>query len=463
MQLTKPETRTITRVVGQPSFVESYERTSIYPKVTGYIEKWNVDIGDKVKKDQKLARIFVPELVEDQKTKWATVELDKQRVALAVKVVKVAGADVKAAEARLEEAKAILDQYEAAVKRWDVQVRRLRREVDRGIVDPQVLTETERQWEASIASRNAAKATILKADAELLSRQAYLEQSEVNVKVAQADLGVATSDAKRMDAWVGYLDLIAPYDGIVVARNANTWDFVSPNAGDPTANPRAPHLSPSGNSAPIYVIDRTDIVRVFVDIPEQDANYVRGDTRPVKNDGKAGSGDGTKANVLVRAYRDQPIEVQEGKKVSVTRTSWALNVKSRTLRAEIDLKNPGSQILPGMYAYGKVIISRPGAFSLPMKAISHVGEKTYYWKYEDGKAVRTEVQTGINDGEFIEVTNRQTADSNDWKPIDGTEQVILADDPAILTDGLAVAVGSATPEKKTLVKADGKNGSGVSE
>ena len=93
------------------------------------------------------------------------------------------------------------------------------------------------------------------------------------------------------------------------------------------------------SAAPIYVVDRTDIVRIFVDIPEQDANYVQ---------------IGTKATVLAKAYRDQPIPG------TVTRTSWALNIKSRTLRAEIDLPNPDSQILPGMYAYAKVIIERPG-------------------------------------------------------------------------------------------------------
>src|SRR4051812_39927126 len=65
VQLTKPEVRTITRIVGQPSFVEAYERTSIYPKVTGYIKKWNVDIGDKVKKGDVLATLYVPELEED--------------------------------------------------------------------------------------------------------------------------------------------------------------------------------------------------------------------------------------------------------------------------------------------------------------------------------------------------------------------------------------------------------------
>jgi hypothetical protein len=41
VEVIQPPQRTIKRIVGQPSFVESYERTSIYPKVTGYIEKWN--------------------------------------------------------------------------------------------------------------------------------------------------------------------------------------------------------------------------------------------------------------------------------------------------------------------------------------------------------------------------------------------------------------------------------------
>ena len=87
VQVINPPVRTIVRVVGQPSFIEAYERTSVYPKLTGYIEKWNVDIGDKVKKGDTLATLFVPELVEDYGTKKATVELDKQRIELAQKVV----------------------------------------------------------------------------------------------------------------------------------------------------------------------------------------------------------------------------------------------------------------------------------------------------------------------------------------------------------------------------------------
>ena len=206
---------------------------------------------------------------------------------------------------------------------------------------------------------------------------------------------------------MGYLTLPAPFDGVIVARNANTFDFVLPATGDPTAMERAPHLSPGG-AAPIYVVDRTDIVRIFVDIPEQDANYVH---------------IGTKATVLAKAYRDQPIPG------TVTRTSWALNVKSRTLRAEIDLPNPDSQLLPGMYAYAKVIIERPGVRALPLAALTHSGDKTYCWKYENGHAVRTEIQTGVSDGEWIEVTNLPAPAGAQRRRSLGADQRLGAGDP----------------------------------
>ena len=528
VQLIQPEVRKIVRAVGQPSFIEAFERTSIYPKLTAYIDKWIVDIGDTVKKGDVLATLFVPELVEDFGTKNATVKLDKERVELANKMVEVADADVKAAKARLVEAQAILAKYQAEVDRWDTEVKRLTNEVERGVVDPQILNESTNQWRSSVASRDAARATITKAEAELLSQEATLAKAKVDVSVAVADLAVATSEAKRLEAWVGYLTLTAPYDGVIVTRNANTFDFVLPSSGDPSADPRVPHLSPSGNAAPIYVVDRTDIVRVFVDIPEQDANYVRGcdlrlmssvkdvseipaagrdliimaevgnllHIRVFDSDGKRvvntdekqltekGSQtaklksllgrlwkdprvspldkdevikalasmfggtlvpNGTMASVLVQAFRDEPIQG------TVTRTSWALNVKSRTLRAEIDLPNPGGQLLPGMYAYANVIIERSGVRALPVSALTSSGDRTYCWIYQDGRAQRTEIQTGVSEGQWIEVTNlrRPTSSSLDrpWRPIDGTEQVIMGD-LSILADGAPVQVASASEVAK---------------
>ena len=158
MRVIHPEFRDIVRVVGQPSFIESYERTSIYPKMTAYIEKWVVDIGDKVNKGDLLARLFVPEMVEDYGTKKATVKLDQERIELARTVVEVAEADVKAAQARPDESRAMLDKSQAEVDRWETEVARLAREVDRGVVDPQVLVESTKQLKSSAAARDAARA-----------------------------------------------------------------------------------------------------------------------------------------------------------------------------------------------------------------------------------------------------------------------------------------------------------------
>ena len=204
MQVINPPVRNIVRIVGQPSFIESYERTSVFPKLTAYIEKWNVDIGDKVKKGQTLATLFVPELVEDCGTKKATVELDQQRIELARKMVAVAEAEVKSAEASLAEAKAMLAKFDAMVDRWDSEVKRLQNEVDRGVVDPQVLLESTNQLKSSTAAREAAKATIAKAEAELLSDQATLMKATVDVRVAHADL-VGGRERGKADGGLGGL------------------------------------------------------------------------------------------------------------------------------------------------------------------------------------------------------------------------------------------------------------------
>jgi HlyD family secretion protein len=439
--LVQAHVRDIVRTVGQPSFTQSYERSSVYPKMNAYILKWNVDIGDRVKKGEALANLFVPELVEDHSTKKATVVLDQERIVLAKAVVEVATADVDAADARLGECNAELAGAQAETDRWDNETKRLDTELKRGVVNPQDVLQTTNRWKASVAMRDAAAATVLQAQAELLSRRAALSKAKVDVKVAEADLKVAESEEKRLQAWVDYLVLPAPYDGVIVARNANTFDFVLPTTGDPSAYRRAPFLSPGGAAAPIYVVDRTDIIRVYVDVPEQDANFVQ---------------IGTKATVLVKALRDRPIDG------TVTRTSWALNIQSRTLRAEVDLPNPGSQLLPGMYAYTKLTINRPGVRALPLAALEHlgdktilrVGEKSFCWLYEDGHAKRIEVETGISDGEWIEVTNRRvphfgatsTGDTS-WTPFDGKEQVIVGN-LSILIEGGPVKVSAPSDATK---------------
>jgi multidrug efflux pump subunit AcrA (membrane-fusion protein) len=298
--------------------------------------------------------------------------------------------------------------------------------VEEDVLDRQILDESVRQLQSSIASRDAAVAAVATAEAVRLARAADFDKAKVDVDVAGARLDVASSDEKRVQALYGYTKLLAPYKGIVVLRNANTGDFVLPASGDPSAAERTPDQSSTG-ATPIYVVARTDIVRVYVDVPEQDANYIvsrvaheGGDTRAV-----------TRASVLVPAFKDTEIPAE------VTRSAWALNFKSRTLRAEIDLKNPDARLLPGMYAYGKVRFERPKARVLPRAAVTEVGNQNCCFLYENGHAARTPVETGVHAGEWVEVLKKQIA--GEWCDFDGREQVVLGD-MSELFDGEKVLV-----------------------
>lgn len=421
VKLVQPEVRDIVRTVGQPGFIDAYEQTAIYCKVAGYIKEWKVDIDDKVEKDQELAQLYVPDLDAEYEQKKAQVLLDDQNIEAAKQLVQVADSRVKAAAADLEETKANLGKYQAEVDRWQSEVKRLTPLAKEGVVDRQVLEESIKQLKSNKAAREAAQANILSAGATELARKADLGKAKVDVEVAKAKSKVSEAGAKRYAALVGYSHLLAPYKGVVIARNANTGDFVQPASGDPSARPDSRGESPR-RSTPVYVVARADKVRVFVDVPEVDANYIS---------------KGSQARIRVQALGNMEFPAK------VTRTSWALNVQSRTLRTEIDLDNPPDPkkpnvfLLPGMYAYGMVDIKRPKVLAIPTSAVVEIGNTICCYIDEQGKAMRTPLQTGVSDGRWIEVVKKQV--NGEWVDFSGNEPIIEGD-LAELADGAAVRI-----------------------
>ena len=96
-----------------------------------------------------------------------------------------------------------------------------------------------------------------------------------------------------------------------------------------------------------------------------------------------------------------------------------------------------------MYAYGRILIDHPNVRVVPREAIVELGEQMYCYLLRDGKAIRTEVQTGIGDDSWIELSGKEIKlrgpDDKKWTELTGTEEVIMGD-LTELSDGERVHV-----------------------
>jgi multidrug efflux pump subunit AcrA (membrane-fusion protein) len=421
--------RTVKRTVEQPGVISAYERTALYAKVSGFVRKWNVDIGDRVKQGATLVELSAPELVAQHRQMEAQVELDRALVTQAHKQHVVAQHNVTAAIKQVDQARADVKAYDAIVKRWDGEVKRLTAMVAKQVLDVEVLSETTRQLESDQARLEAAQATVLTRDAQRLAAEATVERTRADIGTADSRVPVAIAEERRLAALVDYLTITAPYDGVVLARNVNLGDFVQPASGDPSQGAFSLGVSPN-QATPLYVLNRIDPVLFLIGVPEADAAYVDA---------------GSSARVRIPAMANHEFSAR------VTRTSWALNPTSRTLMAQVDLPNPQGKFVPGMYAYGSVLIERSNVRAVPASAVTQIGNRTYCYLVLDGKAARTPVQAGVTDGTWVEVTGKlvQSAGPSEgtWKAFDGSEAVIYGD-LSLLADGTPVEVAPAEVETK---------------
>ncbi|MGZ3943420.1 MAG: efflux RND transporter periplasmic adaptor subunit [Mucilaginibacter sp.] len=225
-----------------------------------------------------------------------------------------------------------------------------------------------------------------------------LEQAEAKKNSDLANVDAAKSDYKAVAANLDYLQIRAPFDGVVSARNVNLGAYVGP-AG-------------KGSDQPIFVIQEQSKMRLVISVPEA---YT------------GGLSNKDEVTFSVKALPNRKFKAQ------VKRLAGALDEKLRAERLEMDVYNKNKELLPGMYADVDLPIpSRDSAYIVPKTAVVVSTERVFVIRVNNNKAEWVDVKKGFQSGGNMEIYGN-------LKP--GEQIVAKANDE--IRDGQPVRVNNA--------------------
>lgn len=209
--------------------------------------------------------------------------------------------------------------------------------IDAPEVDAQL---AQAQADAATASANyqIAKVTAARWQEMLKSDAVSQQSSEENVstmKARQATLAAAQANVARLQQLQSFEKVYAPFDGTLTVRNVDVGALIDAGNG--------------GAPAALFRLVETDRMRVFVNVPQDDAATVT---------------PGGQATLTLPQYPGRSFTG------AVARTSGAIDPVSRTLRVEVDLANPDGALLPGAFAQVSLSLgASAGQVSLPANAL----------------------------------------------------------------------------------------------
>lgn len=393
-----PERRVLTLSTTQPGRIEAFEKTPLFAKVAGYVEEVRIDIGDVVQKNEVLVRLAVPELLDELHEKEALVAQAEAEVRQADSQITASRAAAETAQARIAEIDAGLIRANADVERWKSEHDRIKELATKGAITRKLKEET---LNTLLSAEAAVEETIARGRSARTSSQesqAKIGTAEADKVAAEARHKVAIAVVDRVKTMLGYTEIRAPYTGMITRRTVDTGHFVQPVSGP--------------QSTPLAEMERTDTVRIFVDVPELEAAHVDA---------------GDPAEVRVQAANAEVI------RAAVTRTSGALLESNHSLHVEIDVPNAEGRLRSGMYATVTIqLAERPEAIVIPVSAVVRDGTATFCSVVREGKIERRPVDLGLRSGPFVEV--RSGLDE---------KTLIVIKQPELFRDGQDVRMAAA--------------------
>ena len=233
----------------------------------------------------------------------------------------------------------IFAQTTGYLKKWyfDIGAKVKAGEVLAEIDTPQV-DEDLNQAKANLAQAQAALDLSLvtyKRDQDLLDRKVIAQQdfdtASSDLHSKQATVNANAAAVSRLQALEDFKIVKAPFDGTVTRRNTDIGQIVN-----------------SGSGTPLFDVAQVSPLRIYVNVPEAMAGYVRV---------------GGPANVTFNEFPGQKFPGQ------VVRTAQAIDPTSRTLLTEVDVANDSGQLFPGAYSPVHLETQGPASLLVPSSSL----------------------------------------------------------------------------------------------
>lgn len=219
-RVTRGDLSSTLTVAGQ---FQPYQEVDLHAKVSGYIRRINVDIGDRVRMGQVIATLEVPELNAQLAGAQAEVRHSQSEIDRAKS--QVAGAE--SSHAALHDAYMRLAQ--AARQRP-------------GLIAQQELDDALAKDQNSEASIDVAKAAL---------------------EATEEQLSVSSADKQRVQALSDYSVVTAPFSGVVTKRYADTGSLIQAGTASNT------------QAMPVVQLAQSDVLRLRMPVPAADVPYIQ--------------------------------------------------------------------------------------------------------------------------------------------------------------------------------------------
>ncbi|MGV3708438.1 MAG: efflux RND transporter periplasmic adaptor subunit [Gemmatimonas sp.] len=202
-----------------------------------------------------------------------------------------------------------------------------------------------------------------------VATQQEFDERQAAYNANQAGQAVARSNVDRLSELKRFGTLIAPFSGVVTARNIDVGALVSPTV---TATTR-----------PLFSLVQVDTLRVVTSVPQNAAPSVKvGQTAEIRVQELGGA-----------AFKGV-----------VTRTAQALDLSTRTLLTEIEVPNRDRRLLPGMFGQVKLELAKPTrALMIPANTLIARSSGPHVAVVRDGKVAITKITTGRDFGSEVEL------------------------------------------------------------